>query len=80
MSNERIREISLELCRLIAAQSLVLHGRAKLTDMGAEEIEIYLQRQYCIYMLSKELNGDWPDCGELASRIEIPIGTSRLVN
>ena len=60
----------IELSRLIDAQKLVLDERAKLGDMAREELETYLQRNHRIYLLCKELNGDWPE-------LRVGVPTSR---
>lgn len=71
MSSDRLREIGLELNRLIDSQNQVLKGRAKLGDMASSEVETYLQRSCRISLLFKELSEDWPD---------LRLGASRLVN
>jgi hypothetical protein len=61
MSNDRLREIGLELNRLIDAQNQVLRGRDKLGDMARQEVETYVQRNYRITLLCRELGEDWPN-------------------
>jgi hypothetical protein len=71
MSSDRLREIGLELNRLIDSQNQVLKGRAELGDMARQEVETYLQTNYRISLLCRELGEDWPD---------LRVGASRLVN
>jgi len=69
MSSDRLREIGLELNRLIDSQNQVLKGRAKLGDMAWQEAETYLQGSCRISLLFKELSEDWPDLHPWASRL-----------
>ena len=71
MSNDRLREIALELGRLIDAKNLALKRQARLGAMAGHELDTYLQRNSRISILCQELGEDWPD---------LRAGASRLVN
>jgi hypothetical protein len=56
MDQNRIREISTEMCRILDEQSRVLNKGAKLTELSGEELEGYSHKRQRLRELSKELN------------------------
>jgi hypothetical protein len=57
MNQNRIGEIRFEMCSLLDAQSKLLTSQTKLTDMSAEEVDSYAQRNDGIGQLGKDLSG-----------------------
>lgn len=55
MSEARLREISIEMCRLLDDQSRVLNDRLKLNDISGEEMNRYARRAERLHQLAKEL-------------------------
>ena len=56
MNQDRVRQISEEMCWLIDEQSRLLNGVTKLGDMSGEELDGYSRRNDRIGQLAKELN------------------------
>jgi hypothetical protein len=56
MNQNRIGEISFEMCSLLDAQSKLLTSQTKLIDMSVEEVDGYSQRNDRIGQLCKELS------------------------
>ena len=57
MNQDRVRQISEEMCHLIDEQSRLLNGATRLGEMSGEELDGYFQRNDRIGQRAKELNG-----------------------
>jgi hypothetical protein len=55
MNSNRIREISVEMCRLLNEQSRLLNSETNLTEMSGDELNGYSRRNERLTELAKEL-------------------------
>jgi hypothetical protein len=55
VGDERMHEISAEMCGLLDQQSKLLNSRRNLCAMSAEEMDVYAHRNERLLQLSKEL-------------------------
>ena len=56
VDHDRVREISTEMCGLLAQQTRLLNSVTTLTDMSGEEVDGYSQRNDRLHQLRQELN------------------------
>jgi hypothetical protein len=56
VDHDRVREISAEICGLLAEQTRLLNSVTTLTDMSGEDVDGYTQRNDRLRQLSDELN------------------------